>query len=176
MGQGPLWHVLGQQPSPPASPRPSGPVVSSLRGPNPPRDGAAARGRQLSPVRPTSADSLGPRPAPSAGAAAALPAVRAVWPRSGPLLSALELYKILIIKKARKKKESLHSPTPKSIFQGGGVKEFVWRATQTYERGQQGVRPGRASGAGALSQAPRGAQAGGAGSPPAGRGGGDGTI
>lgn len=127
-----------------ASPRPSIPVASLLHGPNRPREGAAARG---TPTQPGASylgrlsESPGGRswPAPSPGGAAALPAVRAVWPRSGPLLLALKLYKILIIKKARKKKESLHSPTPKPIFQGGGAERFVWRVTQTSARGLRGA-------------------------------------
>lgn len=162
--------TLGQGPLPSRRSPPSSPAASPLCGSNRPREGAAAWGRELSPVRPTSAGSRGPRTAPSPGAAA-LPAVRAVWPRLGPLLSALELYKILITKKARKKKESLHSPTPKSIFQGGGAEGSVSRTSQTSERGQRGVWPGQGPRARDRGRAPRGAQAGGAGSPPAGGGG-----
>lgn len=166
LGQDPLWQVLGQRLSLPAGPRPSIPAASPLRGPNRPQEGATARGTPAQP----GASYLGQQsespgghswPAPSPDGAAALPAVCAVWPRSGPLLSVL--YKILIIKKARKKKESLHSPTPKSIFQGGGAEGFVRRATQTPARGQRGAPPGRGSRARARGQA----QAGGAGSPPA---------
>lgn len=168
--------------SPPAGPRPSIPAASTLRGLNRPREGAAARGTPTQPGasylgRQSESPGGHSRPAPSPGGDAALPAVRAVWPRSGPLLLALKLYKLLIIKKARKKKESLHSPTPKSIFQGGGAEGFVWRATQTSARGQRDAWPGRGARASAPGQAPRWAQAGGEGSPPAGWGGGsDGTI
>lgn len=173
LSQGPLWQVLDQLPSRPAGPRPSIPAASPLRGPNRPREGAAAQGTPIQPCasylgRQSQSPGGHSRPAPSPGGAAALPAVRTVWPRLGPLLSALKLYKILIIKKAGKKKESFHSPTPKSIFQGGGAEGFVCRTTQTSERGQQGARPARGSRASVRGQAPRWAQAGGAGALPRG--------
>jgi hypothetical protein len=95
------------------------------------RTGAAAQGTLTQPRRPTSPKVGVPGRPLSAGAvpwrSRCAPAVRAVWPRSGPLLLTLEPYKILIIKKARRKKESLHSPTPKSIFQGGGTQDLFRR-------------------------------------------------
>lgn len=81
------------------------------------------------------------------GGAAALPAVHeeSVLAQEA-LLLALKLYKILIIKKARrgrkKKKEKLSFPNSQINFQGGGAEGFVSKATQTSAKDPRGARPG----------------------------------
>lgn len=145
--------------SPPAGPRPSIPAASTLRGLNRPREGAAARGTPTQPGasylgRQSESPGGHSRPAPSPGGDAALPAVRAVWPRSGPLLLALKLYKLLIIKKARKKKRKPSFPNSQINFSRGWGRRICLEGDPNFCERPAGRlawpgRPGQRSGPGA---------------------------
>lgn len=157
-----LWQVLGQQPFPLACRSPSfdprsqpSPQSTPDPGRRPHRGwlGWGTGGRQLSPVRPTSADGRGLPRAATAGRRRPLvepllspPSVKSLSSLRATPLSAEALQNINNKegkkREEKKRKKSFHSPTPKSIFQGGGAEGFVSKATQTSAKDPRGARPG----------------------------------
>lgn len=83
-----------------------------------------------------------------------LAAVRAVWSRSGPLLLPPKLYKILIIKKARKQRRKLAFPNSQINFSKEWGRRICFEGDPTFCEGPAGRsawpgRPDRRAGPGA---------------------------